>query len=1175
MGVGSSRQVNKLVKSDEVTRAEQARRESEERFGTVVVLGAICYWEQDQEHRFTVIVGGGLERDFRSAFVGGSLWEHGAVPAVDGGRWDKHKAALAARRPYRDFVVESPGLSGEILYLSLSGEPVFDAGKRFRGYRGIARDVTVAWRAEQLLRVEHAVTRCLADAESQSGGIRSVIREVCEAQNWECGRYYQFDEKHGALRFNESWCVPDPEIQTFVAASRELIFTPGVGLAGCVWQTGQPIWVADITKDGRALRAPFALDAGMRGAFVFPVKAEGSLLGVLVFNSRNVREPDERLLQAVRVIGSQIGQFLRREQAVAERLQRDEELLRFRAALNASPDLISLVDRETMRYVDVNETMCESRGYSRAEMLALGPQDVAPVGRETLERIYDAIIASGRSDRRESSFRRKDGRRVDVEAYRRALQVGGRWTIVAVLRDITERKREEALLRLEHNVARCLTQAETAAQGMKAVLREVCEAEGWDCGRYFRVREDAGVLDFSEGWCIPDADLQQFLADSRRLYFSPGVGLAGEVWKTGRPLWVPDAKSDPRVQLNPRSDRAGHVAFVFPVSAEGKTIGVLGFTSREVRPPDERLLQTAAVISSQVGQFLQRKYAEEVLRSSEERFRSLTSLSSDAYWEQDDQYRFVAMVGTGPGWVADRRVQLTGKKRWELKCLNMSDADWAAHIRILEAREPFRDLELCRQDAKGREVWVRVSGEPVFDAAGAFQGYRGVGKDITLRKKTEARIDYLAHHDGLTTLPNRSTFSDVLGLTVQHARRYQRRFAVLLLNLDRFKIINEALGHEAGDKLLQEVSGRLTRCLRASDVVARLSGDEFVVLLQEVSEPNQVIRVVRKLLAAVMRPIDLEGRECRVTASLGVSMYPDDAQDENTLMKNADVAMCRAKEEGKNTWQFYSERMNVHSFERMALETSLRRALEREELLLHYQPILDMKSGAISGVEALIRWKHPELGMVTPAQFLPVAAETGLIVPIGNWVLRTACAQSMAWQRQGLPPIRIGVNVGPRQFADEHFLDDVSGILRETGLRPELLELELTESVLMQNGARAAHVLVLLGDMGVRLAIDDFGMGYSSLANLKRFPIDTLKVDRSFIRDLPHDAEDKAITQAIIAMGKSLSLSVVAEGVETGEQAAFLQQQGCSEMQGFYFSKPMPAEQCTEFLCSHGGNAQD
>ena len=361
----------------------------------------------------------------------------------------------------------------------------------------------------------------------------------------------------------------------------------------------------------------------------------------------------------------------------------------------------------------------------------------------------------------------------------------------------------------------------------------------------------------------------------------------------------------------------------------------------------------------------------------------------------------------------------------------------------------------------------------------------------------------------------------------------------------------------------------LKQSLRAVDVVARLGGDEFVILIEEVNDLSQVATVAHKILTAIIKPMTLMGEECRVTASIGISMYPKDAEDEQSLMKNADIAMYLAKEEGKNNYQFYSEDIQSKSLERLSIETNLRFALERNELSLHYQAKVDFKTNAITGVEALLRWQNPYLGSVTPTQFIPVAEETGLIIPIGRWVLKTACAQNVAWQQQGLPAVCMAVNLSLRQLMDDNLIDDIRTALNDSGMAPNLLELEITESMVMHNPARMIAMLAKIKSMGVRLAIDDFGTGYSSLAQIKHFPIDTLKVDRSFIRNIPQDAEDKAITEAIIAMGKTLSLTVVAEGVETEEQMNFLKEHSCDEMQGFYFSKPIAPEQFADLLRKH------
>jgi diguanylate cyclase (GGDEF)-like protein/PAS domain S-box-containing protein len=801
------------------------------------------------------------------------------------------------------------------------------------------------------------------------------------------------DEKAGVLRLGETWGIPGDAVTRFIAGSRDISYAPGVGLAGQAWESGKPLWAEDIAKDARVAQVKLAHDTGMHGALVFPVTAEGKVSGVLSFSSREIREPDERLLRAIQIIGSQIGQFLQRKQA-------EEGHSRFRIAMDNSADMIVLVDRATMRFVDVNNTACRMLGYSREELLQMGPQDVLPKTREELEATYDEIVDNpAQTQGMQSYYRRKDGTAFAFESTRHVLRSGDTHIIAAISRDIS-----------------------------------------------------------------------------------------------------------PRIE------------------------------------------------------------AEEALRSSEERFRSLTNLSSDIYWEQDDQFRFTKMTGTGSRRVNLKTFRTIGKKRWEQNYVNMSADQWADHIAVLEAHKEFRDMELCRLDESGNKVWISISGEPVFDPSGRFRGYRGVGKDITERKLDEERIQFLANHDALTSLPNRAMFNEVLTIAIQNARRYARSFAVLFIDLDRFKNINDTLGHDSGDKLLQQMGKRLIETMRSSDIVARLGGDEFVVLVQEIAEAKQVASVARKVLSALVQPMIIQGQECRVTASIGICMFPSEAQDELALMKNADIAMYRAKEDGKNNYKFYSQEMNVHSFERLALESSLRRGLERSEFLLHYQAKVDLQSGRITGVEALVRWQHPDLGLVPPAQFIPLAEETGLIVPIGKWVLHTACAQSVAWQRQGLPPVCMAVNLSARQFADDDLVDDVAGALKNTGLRPELLELELTESVVIQNAERAGQIVNDIKKLGVRLAIDDFGVGYSSLTHLKRFPIDTLKVDRSFIRDLPQDPEDKAITEAIIAMGKSLNLTVVAEGVETQEQQTFLKELACDEMQGYFFSRPIEGDAFAELL---------
>jgi len=576
---------------------------------------------------------------------------------------------------------------------------------------------------------------------------------------------------------------------------------------------------------------------------------------------------------------------------------------------------------------------------------------------------------------------------------------------------------------------------------------------------------------------------------------------------------------------------------------------------------DAGALSHYSLIARDIGERID---LEQRLTRSRDFYLSLFHDFPDLIWRADtagcaDYFNHTWLTFTG-------RPHLQQKDARWLECVHPQDREqFQVLMRIALDEEESFEIEYRLLHTSGEYRWMRGNCRPYHDVEGDFAGLICSSHDITDRKRIADELVQMATFDNLTGLPNRNLLKDRIGQALVFARRQQRQVAVIFIDLDRFKNVNDTLGHDIGDHLLAVVAHRLRDCLREGDTVARIGGDEFVVVLPDVGEESDWRGVADKILAALRVPCQVNAHELFVTGSLGISVYPRDGDDCQTLLKHADIAMYRAKEEGHNDYRHYTKDMDTHMHQRLTLEGQLRRALERNEFVLHYQPQVNT-SGRIVGLEALVRWQNPELGLVSPALFIPMAEETGLIVPIGAWVLHTAGAQNRAWQDAGIAPLRVAVNLSALQFRQQDVVRLVADTLAATGLDGRYLDIELTESMLMHDPEQIDATLQRLKTLNVRIALDDFGTGYSSLAYLKRFPIDEIKIDKSFVGDLSSNAEDAAIIRAIMGIARNLGLSVVAEGVETVEQLNFLQSLDCDRIQGFLFSRPVPAAEIPALL---------
>ena len=744
---------------------------------------------------------------------------------------------------------------------------------------------------------------------------------------------------------------------------------------------------------------------------------------------------------ASRLTNLQLNEQVYAQRVTAEQLRQASQKLS--ALIQSSPLAIVVRDSEG-RVESWNAAAERIYGWTQDEVRGK-PVPFHPPERESdHERFRRSVLDGETVSGVESVHVRKDGELIGVSISASLVHdVAGRPTgYLTMIADITERKRSEQRQNVTTKLTLLLSEAQSVEEALPRVLQTVCDSFGFVYGARWVLDKQNLLLRCAETWNVPTPQLAAFREASKARIERPGKaeGLNRKVWETGLPVWLSDLEREPTLARRAAALQAGlRSAFAFPITVGGEFYGAIEFFAREVRQPDDTVLQVAQTVSSHIAQFIARKQAE-------------------------------------------------------------------------------RNLQ------------------------------------------------FVASHDALTGLFNRSMFSQRLQQALAQALRHDRRLAVLFIDLDGFKLVNDLLGHDAGDVLLTELANRLRECMREGDTLGRMGGDEFVVLIEGYEEDTQLIDVARKVLETVDQPFLLRDGEHRVTASIGIAAYPQDGRDAADLLKNADIAMYRAKEQGKNQYQFHSSEMNTHLVERGALEVALRRALERGELAVFYQPRLSLVEKKVTGVESLVRWLHPTRGVIYPPEFVPIAEDAGLFTAIGDWVLRSACVQLRAWQQKGVSGMRIAVNLSMRQFGQDNLIERLREAMYSAGLEPKYLDLEVTESILMRHAQRAARVLAQVKDLGANVVVDDFGTGYSSLGCLKRFPIDAVKIDRSLVGQLPNGAEAMALTRAVIGMAHSLNLPVTAEGVETRQQWDFLSASGCDAMQGNYFCAPAPADTVTAML---------
>ena len=996
--------------------------------------------------------------------------------------------------------------------------PVVSSGGRITGRAWYFRDVTAAQKGERLQSALFRIAQLSHDARNLDefyAAVHTIVGTLMDATNFYIAEYDALNDRLTFPYFVDQFDAEAPQGRPV-----------GRGLTAYVLRTGEPLLATP--KKFEELQAAGEVESvgapsvDWLGVPLRSGDRTWGALGVQTYDERTryTEKEKEILVFVSQHVASAIEQK-RKEAALRESERRYRQMFENNRAVQL------LIDPASGEIVDANMAAADFYGYSIDELRTMHMWDINVLAPDAVRQEMENAAQQQRSY---FIFRHMvaSGEVRDVEVHSGPIDVAGRHLLYSIIHDITERKRAEHALQQSEEKYRSIF--DYASVGIYQSTRE---------GRLVTANASLARM---LGYESVDELLTKNLSD---IYFDPAerervierfgpIGHATDYemqWlrRDGTPIWV---------QLNAHAITSPGGAYFF----EGFVYDV---TERKMAEERVRAAND------------QRRYVEERLRTQS----AAMTASMDGIGILDARLEFTYLNDALAKLYGFATPELMiGKPLHELYEPEDNERFLSSILPMVEEHGRWRG------EANGRRRDGTLFPQEISLTAIEGGGMVCVVRDITERTYAEEQIKHLAYHDALTGLPNRLLFKDRLTVALSHAQRDQTRLAVLFLDLDRFKVINDSLGHNIGDQLLQAVAARVQSCVRESDTVARLGGDEFTLLLPNLVHSEDAAPIAQKVIEAVRYPFHIEGREFFITTSVGISLYPEDGLDAQTLIKNADTAMYQAKELGRDNYQLFNAFINAKALQRISLEHGLRKALTNDELQVHYQPIFDFRSGKISGMEALLRWRHPELGNIPPAVFIPLAEATGVMVPIGMWVLRTACMQAKAWHDIGFRSLSLAVNLSVTQIQQPDLVSHVKQILDETGLPSRLLELEITESSAMQSPETGVRTLYDLKKLGIRISLDDFGTGHSSLSYLKRFPIDTLKIDQSFVRDITSDPDTAAIVTAIIAMGHSLRLKVIAEGVEFSDQAKFLKHFNCDQMQGYLLKPPVPAHEFLELI---------